>query len=95
MAALTADVKKDAKSRRWHECVTDQVLQRLGTPPGLYDVQIYHITNRSYRVNVRTRHQSSGTIDLATVEVTHSYFCEILGSGEILASDPAIKKRYG
>jgi phenylpyruvate tautomerase PptA (4-oxalocrotonate tautomerase family) len=89
-----AVVEETVEQKRWVARVTNQILKCLGSPPALYDVQVRHVNGQSYRVNVRVRRPGASDIDLPQVEIVQSYFCEINGFGEVVWSDPTIRRSY-
>ncbi len=65
-----------------------QVMQTLGQPGDLQRVQVRRLWPDHYRVNIFV----GG--DAATAKVAHSFFLVTDSGGNILASTPAIAKRY-
>jgi hypothetical protein len=68
--------------------IGDQVIQALGRPPGLQQVQVRALWEGHYRVNVLV----GG--DITSVKIANSYFVQADGKGTILGADPRITKRY-
>jgi len=65
-----------------------QVLNALGAPGDLLKVQVRPLWENHYRVNVVVG------ADMTSPRVAHSYFLVADGDGTIVASTPAIRKRY-
>lgn len=68
--------------------VGDNVMDDLGRPAGLRQVQVRPLWDNTYRVNVFV----GG--DAATVKVAHSFFLTADRDGKILSSSPAITREY-
>jgi hypothetical protein len=64
------------------------VLRALGEPEALHAVQVRHLWDDCYRVNVLV-----GT-GAAFARVAHSYFLVTDGDGNVLASTPRITRQY-
>ena len=64
------------------------VMQELGRPADLLHVQIRLLWDNHYRVNVFVG------ADIASAKVAHSFFLAADGEGAVLASAPAIRRRY-
>jgi hypothetical protein len=64
------------------------VLDALGTPAGLLQVQIKGLWDNCYRANVLVGP------DITSVRVAHSFFLMADGEGRIVASTPTIPKLY-
>jgi hypothetical protein len=76
-----------------HERVLEAVIRKnvlhdLGRPADLHEVQVRPLWEKNYRVNVVV-----GT-SAAFVRVAHSFFLTADAFGEVLASTPAITRRY-
>jgi hypothetical protein len=70
------------------DLIGKQVLQALGRPDDLQQVQVRPLWENHYRVNVFTGE------DMNSVFVTNSFFLVADGAGNIIKSVPAIKKQY-
>jgi hypothetical protein len=64
------------------------VMHALGKPGDLHGVQIRRLWKDHYRVNVLVG------VDAASAKVAHSFFLIADSNGNILASTPAITKKY-
>lgn len=64
------------------------VLDGLGRPEDLHEVQVRRLWSGHYRVNVLV---GPGA---ASVRVAHSFFLEANGDGDIVGSTPSITKQY-
>jgi hypothetical protein len=65
-----------------------QVMRTLGQPRGFHQVQVRKLWEDHYRVNILVG------VDASSVKVAHSYFLEIDGDGNIVASTPIITRQY-
>jgi hypothetical protein len=70
-----------------HAAIGGHVLQALGQPGGLYQVDVRPLWEDHYRVNVLVG------ADAASARVAHSFFL-VTGGGKILASTPKITLQY-
>jgi len=70
--------------------VSDRVLDALGTPHDLVRVQVRHIKDKTFRVNVWCERWSSSIVK--EVFVKHSYWVSLTPDG--LVSDPPILSKY-
>lgn len=68
--------------------IGNRVLRALGQPPGLHQVQVRHLWEDHYRVNIFVG------ADAASAKVAHSYFLAADGEGNITACNPKITKQY-
>lgn len=68
--------------------IGEGVMDGLGAPDGLHHVQVKHLWDGHYRVNVFVG------ADAVSAKVAHSYFLNTDGNGKILASVPAITTLY-
>lgn len=68
--------------------IREQVLHCLGTPADLFRLQVQHLWEDHYRVNVFRG------VNAASVCIAESYFIEVGGNGNIVASTPPITRRY-
>jgi hypothetical protein len=73
---------------RLNTLIGDQVIQALGKPPGLQQVQVRSLWEGHYRVNVLV----GG--DITSLKIANSYFVQADGEGNILESDPRVMKLY-
>lgn len=68
--------------------IRDNVMRDLGQPEGLHQVQVRPLWANNYRVNVFVG------ADAASSRVADSFFLETDGEGKVIASSPAIARRY-
>jgi hypothetical protein len=83
----TVDQVKEARRQR-KAVIRQHVMDTLGQPHDLYGVQVRHLWEDHYRVNVLAG------VDAASAKVAHSYFLLTDGDGNILTSTPKITKQY-
>jgi hypothetical protein len=72
----------DALIRAW-------ILDTLGEPEGGYLIQVRHLWDAHFRVNVVVG------LDGASPRIAHSYFLVADDDGDIVASTPEISRQYG
>jgi hypothetical protein len=77
-----------ASHRQRNAVIGGHVLHGLGQPGGLLRVDVRPLWPDHFRVNVLV-----GS-DAASARVAHSYFLVADGAGNILASTPAVTRRY-
>ena len=65
-----------------------QVIHTLGKPSHLHGVQVRHLWEDHYRVNILVG------LDAASAKVAHSYFLVADTDGNIVASTPNITRQY-
>jgi hypothetical protein len=70
------------------DVIGEQVIHLLGSPPGLFKVQVRPLWGNCYRVNIFVG------ADAASVRVAHSYFLKTDSDGNITAPAPKITKEY-
>jgi hypothetical protein len=68
--------------------IVRQVVQTLGRPAILHRVEVRHLWDKNYRVNVFV-----GT-DVISTRIVHSFFLTTNEDGNIIASAPAITRKY-
>ncbi len=68
--------------------ISDQVIQALGSPNDLRQVQVLKVWDDHYRVNVVVG------LNAGSVRVANSYFLVVDGSGSLITSTPKITKQY-
>jgi hypothetical protein len=71
-----------------NDLIREQVIQALGKPMDLRNVQVRKIWNDHYRVNVIVGESA------ASVSIAHSYFLVIDSEGRLIAATPKITKQY-
>lgn len=78
----------EPKTERQSGSIARQLLQTLGRPVTLYRVEVRHLWEKHYRANVLIG------ADAASVRIAHSFFLCIDEDGNIIASAPAITRKY-
>jgi hypothetical protein len=68
--------------------IVRQIVQTLGRPVALYRVEVRHLWEKQYRVNVFVG------ADAASTRIAHSFFLSTDEDGNIIASAPAITRKY-
>ena len=68
--------------------IVRQIVQTLGRPAALYRVEVRHLWEKHYRVNVFVG------ADAASTRIAHSFFLSTDEDGNIIASAPAITQKY-
>ena len=81
------DQDKQARQQR-KAAIVRHVMDILGQPQDLHRVQVRHLWDDHYRVNVLLGP------DFASTRVGHSYFLVVDGQGNVLTSTPEIVKQY-
>jgi hypothetical protein len=81
-----ADGREDLE--RLSALIKKRVLDTLGEPGNLHEVQVRRLWQDHYRVNVLVG------ADAASVRVAHSFFLEANHDGGIVGSTPGITKQY-
>ena len=81
------DQDKQARQQR-KAAIVRHVMDILGQPQDLHRVQVRHLWDDHYRVNVLLGD------DPASTRVGHSYFLVVDGQGNVLTSTPEIVKQY-
>ncbi len=79
--------EKQARQQR-KAVIGKHVINTLGQPDNLHRVQVKHLWEDHYRVNVLVG------VDAASAKVANSYFLAVDSDGNILASTPKITKQY-
>ena len=83
---LTDQEKQSRQQRK--TVIGKQVIHTLGQPGHLYEVQVRHLWEDHYRVNIFVG------LDAASAKVAHSYFLVADSDGNIVASTPKITRQY-
>lgn len=83
----SATAEKQVRSQL-NAVIGEQVIHILGQPDLLQRVQVRHLWNDHFRVNVLI-----GS-DAASAKVAHSYFLMVADNGNIITSAPKITKQY-
>lgn len=78
----------EIKVARPNALIRQHVLEALGEPGDLLQVQIKDLWDNCYRVNILVG------LDIVSARVAHSYFLMADEAGKILASTPTISKVY-
>lgn len=68
--------------------IVRQILQTLGRPDALHRVEVRHLWEKHYRVNVFVG------ANAASLRIAHSFFLSTDEDGNIIASAPAITQQY-
>jgi hypothetical protein len=85
----TRDTNTGSQDRaRLSALIGERVMDGLGEPGSLRDVQVRHLWEDRYRVNVFIGQ------DAASALVAHSYFLVADGDGNIVSSTPEITRSY-
>ena len=71
-----------------HVLIGEQVIDALGEPAGLLRVQVRHLWDSRYRVNVFVGP------DVVSARVANSYFLTVDDEGTIVTSAPRMKREY-
>jgi hypothetical protein len=80
---------QDKQSRQQRKTVIGkQVIHTLGQPCHLHGVQVRHLWQDHYRVNILVG------LDAASAKVAHSYFLVADSDGNIIESTPKITRQY-
>jgi hypothetical protein len=82
-----ADAGDGGQPRR-NAAIGRHVLHGLGQPGALLRVDVRHLWQDHFRVNVVVGP------DAASARITHSYFLVADGAGNVLASTPKLTRRY-
>lgn len=83
-----AKVERQRLAQQINALIGNQVIHSLGQPGDLRKVQVKHLWNSNYRVNVFVG------VDVASAKVAHSYFLVADSEGKITTSIPAITRHY-
>ena len=76
------------KRRKLNSLIKEQLIQALGRPIDLRDVQVRKVWDEHYRVNVIVG------ADASAVRIAHSYFLVIDSAGIVISATPKITKLY-
>lgn len=71
-----------------HAVIGNHVIETLGQASDLHKLQVRHLWDHCYRVNIMLGQ------DALSARIAHSYFLEVDGEGNILASSPRITRHY-
>jgi hypothetical protein len=90
---MTPELEKQADDARYlreslNALVGEQVIQTLGEPANLLQVQVRPLWEHYYRVNVFVGAHS------ACATIAHSYFIQTDLNGIVVASTPRLVKQY-
>jgi len=66
-----------------------KVIRALGRPPAFLKVSVRPLWQAFYRVNIFVG------ADAISARIAHSFFLDADGDGNIVASTPAVSRRYG
>jgi len=81
------EMKRDERAAL-ENLIREQVMQALGKPVDLQNVQVRKVSNDNYRVNVIVG------ANAACARVANSYFIKIDSDGALIAATPKITKQY-
>ncbi|HVS35903.1 MAG TPA: hypothetical protein VMS17_09995 [Gemmataceae bacterium] len=90
-ATKQAEQRDDLERGRrdtFNSLIKEQIIHTLGEPRDLLQVQVRPLWEGHYRANVFIGKDS------ASAQVADSFFLTIDGDGNIMASTPAITKKY-
>lgn len=83
------DAEREKQDRQLRKTIVGQhVIKALGQPVGLHRVQVRHLWDVHYRVNVFVG------VDAVSATIAHSYFLVTDGTGNIIASTPTLRRHY-
>lgn len=86
---MTKDMKvNQARQQQTLDGLGGRVLRGLGRPPDLQRVQVRHLWEGCYRVNIFTG------LDFVSSKMAHSYFLVTNDTGAILNSMPPLVRVY-
>jgi hypothetical protein len=68
--------------------IGDKVMHALGQPDNLQKVQVRHLWDACYRVNILVG------VDLISARFAHSYFLVVDAGGVIVSSAPVLARAY-
>ncbi|QDT02911.1 hypothetical protein K227x_12900 [Rubripirellula lacrimiformis] len=75
------------------EKIKAQILDKIGKPPRLHNVEVCQHHNGNYRVNIWEKLDPTGDSAFTTrVHIGASYYLKVSDSGEILHSNPPLAK---
>jgi hypothetical protein len=80
--------QKKQESAKVHAALGEQVIHILGQPQHLHSIQVRHLWEDHFRINVLIGANSSVT------QIAHSYFVQMGEHGNILSSTPKLKNVY-
>jgi len=92
-----AEQREERKQRKREDRqrIAQKVLRALGRPPTLVSVDVIHIHNHSYRVNVVTSDcAKADTMNILSRRIAHSFFVIEYAPSLELESSPPITKVY-
>jgi hypothetical protein len=82
-------VDQDKQARQQRKAAIGQhVIRTLGQPGNLHGVQVRHLWEDHFRVNILVG------LDAASAKVAHSFFLVADSDGNIVASTPKITRQY-
>ncbi len=81
------DQERQTRQQR-QAAIGNHVIHTLGRPQALFGVQVRHLWEDHYRVNILVG------VDAASAKVAHSYFLVAERDGNILSSTPQITRQY-
>jgi len=72
--------------------IKEKVLKRLGKPDKLFKVEVKHLWDRNYRINVWCYRGTEGSF-AKSYRVSDSFFGKLSENG-VLKTNPKIEKKY-
>lgn len=75
------------------EKIKSQILEKIGRPPRLHQVEVCPYQNGNCRVNIWEKLEPTGDSAFSTrVHIRSSYYLKVSDSGEIISSNPPLTK---
>ena len=84
----TQQQDEDSRDESRHVLISKQVIHALGRPRNLHRLQVRHLWEDHYRVNILVGE------DTASARVAYSYFLVADTNGNILSSSPQIARLH-
>jgi hypothetical protein len=81
-------IEDKSDQQRITSLIEKWILDLLGEPANLHDVQVRLLWPDHYRVNVLVGP------DAASIRIAHSFFLEANRDGDIVAATPSISRQY-
>jgi len=88
---ITASAQKSTALDK-EAAIRKAVLDRLGTPPHLMGIKVHNVWEDNWRVNVVCEKQNNSSVRTGTY--SDCFFITVSPGGEIIASQPEIKRKY-
>ena len=86
--------QKDEPAESDHsQTIKSQVLDKVGKPPNMHQLEVCPLHNGNYRVNLWEKLEPVGDFAMSTrVHIQSSYYLKVSDSGEIIHSNPPLTK---